>query len=32
MKNTKEITTARKKKRNVRIFPFYKTVSWDLLF
>ncbi len=32
MKNTKEITTARKKKKkNVRIFPFYKTVSWDLL-
>lgn len=31
MKNTKE-RLIRHKKRNVRIFPIYKTVSWDLLF
>ena len=31
MKNTKE-QNIRHKKKNVRIFPIYKTVSWDLLF
>ena len=31
MAKTKE-TIRRKKRKNVRIFPIYKTVSWDLLF
>lgn len=31
MKKTKA-QIVRHKKKNVRIFPFYKTVSWDLLF
>lgn len=31
MRNTKE-QIIRHKKKNVRIFPIYKTVSWDLLF
>lgn len=31
MKNTKE-QMIRRKKKNVRIFPIYKTISWDLLF
>lgn len=31
MKRTKE-PIRRRKKKNVRIFPIYKTVSWDLLF
>ena len=31
MPKTKE-TIRRKKRKNVRIFPIYKTVSWDLLF
>mgnify|MGYP004709151231 CR=1 FL=1 len=31
MTKTKE-TIRRKKRKNVRIFPIYKTVSWDLLF
>ena len=26
------IKVIEKKKKNVRIFPIYKTVSWDLLF
>ena len=32
MKETKERKMIRHKKKNVRIFPIYKTVSWDLLF
>lgn len=32
MKETKEQILKRRKKRNVRTFPFYKTISWDLLF
>ena len=32
MKETKERKIVRHKKKNVRIFPIYKTVSWDLLF
>lgn len=32
MKETKERKMIRHKKRNVRIFPIYKTLSWDLLF
>ena len=32
MKETKERKMIRHKKKNVRIFPLYKTVSWDLLF
>lgn len=31
MRKTKE-PIRRRKKKNVRIFPIYKTVSWDLLF
>ena len=31
MKNTKE-PSRRRKHKNVKIFPIYKTVSWDLLF
>ncbi len=32
MRETKERKIIRHKKKNVRIFPIYKTVSWDLLF
>lgn len=32
MKETKERLIVKQKKNNVKIFPFYKTVSWDLLF
>ena len=32
MNNTKEQKMIKKKKKNVKIFPIYKTVSWDLLF
>lgn len=32
MKETKEQILIRRKKRNVRTFPYYKTISWDLLF
>ena len=31
MKNTKE-HIVRHRKKNVRIFPIYKMLSWDLLF
>ena len=31
MKSTKE-QMIKHKKKNVRIFPIYKMVSWDLLF
>ena len=32
MPKTKEQIILRKKKKNVKIFPIYKTISWDLLF
>ena len=32
MNNTKEQKMIKQKKKNVKIFPIYKTVSWDLLF
>ncbi len=32
MKETKERKMIRHKKKNVRMFPIYKTISWDLLF
>lgn len=32
MKNTKEHTMKKRKKKNIKLFPIYKTVSWDLLF
>ena len=32
MSNTKEQKMIKQKKKNVKIFPIYKTVSWDLLF
>lgn len=32
MENTKEQKIIKQKKKNVKIFPIYKTVSWDLLF
>ena len=32
MKATKEQIIIKRKKKNVKIFPIYKTVSWDLLF
>ena len=30
--SNKKAQAVRQKKKNVRIFPIYKTVSWDLLF
>ena len=32
MPKTKEQIILKKKKKNVKIFPIYKTISWDLLF
>ena len=32
MSKTKEQKIIKKKKNNVKIFPIYKTISWDLLF
>ena len=32
MSNTKEQKMIKQKKKNVKIFPIYKTISWDLLF
>ena len=32
MSKTKEQKIKKKKKNNVKIFPIYKTISWDLLF
>lgn len=32
MKATKEQIMIKRKKKNVKIFPIYKMVSWDLLF